>query len=128
MPIQDAVQQKGFIMPELVSLRQPKPDRDKEKSDSPVCDEYYEEFPYGTRIDLNDENVPGLAAKLPAIITAKAGDEMMLIAKVRVRELSTRETDEKDGKKKRHSIELQITDMNLSSDEALDDVFATASE
>jgi uncharacterized transporter YbjL len=72
------------------------------KQDSPA-------YPYGLRIELNDESMKKLGLKeLPEV-----GEEMMLLAKVVVERVS--QNDTKDGK--RQDMSLQITEMELSEGE-----------
>lgn len=82
------------------------------KSDQPqlaMDSDYREEYPYGTRIDLNKESLDKLGIKtLPAV-----GSEIMIECKVKV--IAVRESaSERDTSR---SVELQITDMDLELDE-----------
>lgn len=113
-------------MMKMVSMRNPKPDR-TEKAESPCCSEYYEEFPYGTTVTLDSGSTPSLIEKLPVLASVVAGQEIDMICKVRVKRVESSERDEKDGKKLIRRIELQITDLAMSSDDGLDEEFEQAS-
>ena len=72
------------------------------KSDAPL-------YPYGLRLELNDESMKKLGLEeLPEV-----GETMMLMAKVVVERVS--QNDTKDGK--RQDMSLQITDMEIGEDE-----------
>ena len=92
----------------MKSLKQSKKELDK--YDSPIAvDGNRDQYPYGTRIDLNKESLDKLGIKtLPAV-----GTELMIECKVKV--IAVRESaSERDTNR---SIELQITDMDLELDE-----------
>lgn len=89
----------------LVSMKKTKAER---KADKPlsVPDAPTEDYPYGLRLDLNEDTLDKLGLDtLPDV-----GDELDLAAKVKVETVSQRTG--MDGKKSR-SLDLQITDMKL---------------
>lgn len=68
-----------------------------------------ERYPYGTRIELNNESLDKMGIKeLPA-----AGTKMMIEAKVTV--IASRQSV--SNERTTRSVEFQITDMDLESDE-----------
>lgn len=78
---------------------------EKEMSIGPSKDEY----PWGTRIELEKDTLEKLGIKeLP-----KIGTKMMIEAKVVV--VATRQSTRRDGDSR--TLELQITDMDMESDE-----------
>ena len=66
--------------------------------------EQRDEYPWGLLLTLNSEVIKRLRLTLP-----KVGDEMMLVARVKVMSTGTSE----DGKETRQSADMQITDMGL---------------
>lgn len=91
----------------MISLKLAK----SKKNTSPevAIDSSREDYPWGTRIDLNKETLDKLGIKtLPAV-----GSELVIECKVKV--IAVRESaSERDTSR---SIELQITDMDLELDE-----------
>lgn len=69
------------------------------------------EYPWGTEISLDTEQVE----KFPELKDVSAGDELMAVIKVRVKRIQESETDDASGKEKRHSVDLQITDMDFDT-------------
>lgn len=68
------------------------------------------EYPYGLKLDLNDESLKSLRiTKLPDI-----GEGMMLVAKVEVCNISAYDSSEGGASR---SMGLQITDMALKPEE-----------
>lgn len=77
---------------------------DDEKETAIASPDNQDGYPWGTRINLEQDTLDKLGIKkLPAV-----GDELMIEAKVRV--ISVRESDNSK------SVELQITDMDLEND------------
>lgn len=92
---------------DLVSLKRTKAEIKARQEPSEVTSPSYDEYPYNTRLDLDDDIVSKLGLKeLPSV-----GDEMTLVAKVEV--VRTSESEE-NGEKTRRSVCLQITRMKLS--------------
>lgn len=92
----------------LKSLKLPKTKRN-EVGSIPVDSYEREEYPYGTRIDLQDESLDALGIKeLPEV-----GSTMMIECKVKV--IGARQSA--NEKKTTRTLELQITDMDLELDE-----------
>jgi hypothetical protein len=87
-------------MKNLVSLK-----KSKNSEASGEVEEYTEpEYPWGTRVSLENDSLE----KMKITDLPEVGKEMMMMAKVKVVETSSRENEE--GKKRR-SVDLQITDM-----------------
>lgn len=77
---------------------------DDEKEPQIAVSDNADGYPWGTRINLEQDTLDKLGIKrLPNV-----GDELMIEAKVRV--ISVRESDNSK------SVELQITDMDLEND------------
>lgn len=80
-----------------------------------MCCDSKPTYPYGLQISLNDESLEKLAlAELPDV-----GIQMTLTAKVTVTAVSSNQQQGKDGEtmKPNNRVELQITDMDISSGE-----------
>lgn len=91
----------------LKSLKLPKSKRD---AGSPaIADCKRDEYPYGTRIELQDEGLDALGIKkLPEV-----GEIMMIECKVKV--ICARQSAGENNTTR--TLELQITDMELEADE-----------
>ncbi len=73
-------------------------------------------YPYGLRVHLDDDSLKKLGLdKLP-----KVGSSKYLGARVEIVSVSESESRNGDGGNKHRSVELQITDMGLDSDESTD--------
>lgn len=96
-------------MKPLVSLKRKKPSPEKEIAEvSPGM--YHDEYGYGTRLDLNDEELDKLGIKtLPAV-----GSKFEVHAVAHV--IAVRENQHKDrhGGNKSRNLELQVTSMALT--------------
>lgn len=77
----------------------------EKKEDSTDVGTEREDYPYGLRIDLRDEDIEKLGISLPEI-----GLTMVLVANVKV--ISVRESADENGKDR--NIEIQITEMELA--------------
>lgn len=88
----------------LVSMKQSKKEK---KASEPCCGtSSSEDYPYGLRLDLNDETLEKLGIDdLPAV-----GDDLDLDAEVQVRSVSE---NQYEGEDRRRSVTLQITKMKL---------------
>ena len=92
-------------MPEnLIDMKRTKAEK-KEGSETACCPGDQEDFPYGLRIDLEDEEITKLDIPMPEV-----GSTMVLVANVKV--TSVRESADEGGKNR--SIGLQITEMELA--------------
>ena len=92
-------------MPEnLTSMKRTKTEK-KEGSDMACCPGDQEDFPYGLRVDLRDEEIEKLKLALPEV-----GSTMVLVANAKV--ISVRESADENGNDR--NIELQITEMELA--------------
>jgi hypothetical protein len=92
----------------MISLKQSA--KKMKAGESPIAmDIEHDEYPYGTRIDLNKDTLEKLKIKtLPAV-----GDEIMIECKAKV--IAVRESASQHDTSR--SVELQITDMDLELDE-----------
>lgn len=91
----------------LVSMKNSKK---KSKKDNSICcgpSDSGEAFPYGLRVDLNNDSLD----KLGIDALPKSGKVMKMVAEVKVE--STSERQERDGTANR-SVGLQITKMSLA--------------
>ena len=69
--------------------------------------------PYGTSISFEKDTI----AKVPGLSTLKGGEEITIMAKAKVTEVRI---VDKDGSRDPERIEIQIQDIEISSDEAND--------
>ena len=110
-------------MNNLISMQRPKPDKEETKPMT-VDDEYYEKFPYGLRISLNDEDMQKLGMSSSGF---NVEDIMLLKAKVLITNVSSEQNMNSNGVVKvRDRMELQITDLSLVSDTDFDVAFDEA--
>ena len=87
----------------LTSMKRSKPESSETEVETP-------EYPYGLSISLDDESMNKLGlGELPAV-----GDEMMVMAKVKVKSAGE---SEYEGEEKSRNVTLQITDMGLKEEE-----------
>lgn len=85
-----------------------KSSKDEREEYAICCDGDGPEYPYGLRIDLRNESLEKLGIQtLPAV-----GDEMMVMAKVKVVSVGSHSSEE--GKEQRN-VDLQITEMELAA-------------
>lgn len=73
-----------------------------------VTDYEEEKYPYGTRIDLNDESLKALKIKIDDF---EIGESVMVVGKAEVIRISKSASKDYDNK----TLELQITDMDVKS-------------
>ena len=105
-------------MSKLISMERPKPV--SLKAEAKICepcssDGYYEKYPYGLRISLRNEDLEKLGVDVAAIT---AGDIGTISAKIVFTEVQSRDTlDDKGASKKNNSVEMQITDLEINSDD-----------
>lgn len=94
----------------LKSLKRSKADKKKEKKAMTVGPSGGADYPYGTRIDLDEDTLKKLGIKeLP-----ETGDELCLVASVKVLSTSAYSSD---GEKPRRSLTLQMTKACLESED-----------
>lgn len=91
-------------MPENLTDMKRTPKEQKDDA-SDIATAEQEDYSYGLRVDLRDEEIEKLGLSLPEV-----GSTMVLIANVKV--ISVRESADENGKDK--NIELQITEMELA--------------
>lgn len=98
----------------LKSVKRSKKDRKKKDKMLTAGPSHHEDYPYGTRIELDEETLVKLGIKdLP-----DAGEKMCLSAEAKVISSSEHTSSYGEEKKKIHrSISLQITKMCLEPDE-----------
>lgn len=92
----------------LVSLKLS--DEEKKEMSEPTALANLPEYGWGTRIELNDEQIANLG--MPAL--PKVGEFMMIQARVKVMSVSQYDRADQDSER---SISLQITDMAVGPDE-----------
>jgi len=92
-------------VPKLVSMKMSKADREKTSEPSSVSTDR-PVYPWGLALTLDNEALEKLG--MP---TCEVGDELMLMAKVKVTNMSANESE--NGKNR--SLGLQITDMALEA-------------
>lgn len=95
-------------------------EREKKYKDCAPCSiDGGDAYPYGTRLDLNNETMGKLDMdKLPRV-----GTTVLVTAKAKV--IAVRENQREGGDKER-SVELQITDMEFGDDETAEDAVRKA--
>lgn len=81
-----------------------------------------DEYPYGLRLSLEDEDIKRLDLDLSDL---RAGSSVRLTAKATVRRFSVSDEDERG---KNHSLELQITHMDLVDQDSAAAAFREAFE
>jgi len=99
----------------MISLKNPPPDKKSKKHDSMPVSPMHDEYPYNTRLTLSD----GQAEKFDALSDVSVDDVLTITAKVKVIAVRSSEHRGFDGKgepKKEHSVELQMTDMAIEPD------------
>jgi|SRR3972149_1704872 len=96
---------------ELVDLKLPKKTEKEMKAGMMPSTMDQDQYPYGTRITLNEEQV----AKLGVLFDdAEVGEEVKVIAKGKVESKRANDTVGGDGKKKKNrSMEIQITGIHV---------------
>lgn len=90
----------------MISLKLDKKDKAALKANEAPLASNQPEYPYGTRLNFDSEQL----AKLPGLGKAAVGEIITGQFKAKVVEMRV---DERDGSKKRQSVELQITDIAL---------------
>ncbi len=91
----------------MINLKLPKPKK-SDKNNQPVDMEYYEEYPHGLCLTLQNEQIDNLGINLK---DCEVGESYTIHAKAKLTQIRQKET-EGEGKKDRR-IELQITDMEI---------------
>ena len=91
-------------MPENLTDMKRTPKEQKGGSED-CCTDVQEDYAYGLRVDLRDEEIEKLGISLPEV-----GSTMVLVANVKV--ISVRESADANGKDR--NVELQITEMELA--------------
>ena len=90
-------------MADLKSMKLSKAEREDRSPE--IASDAQEEYPWGLRLNLDDDTVTKLGT--PAL---RAGDEVMVMAKATVKDVSSHESDD-SGEEINISMSLQITDM-----------------
>ena len=110
----------------MVDMSRPKPtNMVEEKAQMPVAtDSYYEKYPWGLRLTLNDEDIKKLGLKISDF---NVEDTRELTAKILVTSVSSEQNMNDSGKAKtRDRLEFQITDMSITDPEDFEGAFKEA--
>lgn len=93
-------------MPDLKDMKRTPAELKEETAemDAPTPDDY----PYGLRLHLDDETLEKLDASL------KAGEDVMIVARAKVKNINTHEEETEEGGGIRSNAELQITHMTVA--------------
>lgn len=94
-------------MAKLIDMKVDQKAREKRYKESTVAMDGGDEYPYGLRLRLGEEEIDKLGEDLPAVDT-----EMALVAVVKVTSVSSNESA---GGGKNRSVELQVTKMCLEA-------------
>ncbi len=116
---------------DLINMQNPKPKEEEGEvaqaptgTAKPMIDTYYEKYPYGLRITLNDKEVAQLEIDLKDY---PAGGKGLGKFNFIVVDHSESESQQSDGSvEKRRRLELQITDLCLCSSENFEQAFSEA--
>ena len=92
----------------LVDMKRSKAEKKKNESPMAKSSSSYDDYPYGLRIDLNEEAMDKLGIDLP-----KVGSSVTITATAKIESAEERQSSS-DGGKKRRSCCLQITKMKVS--------------
>lgn len=111
----------------LINMSRPKPEVKEERVTlAPEGDSYYEKYPYGLRISLRNEQLEKLGID---VTKYKAGDTGILNAKVIFTEVCSRDMlGDSNESKKDNSMEIQITDLEVTNSEDFEKSFKEATE
>jgi hypothetical protein len=111
----------------LINMERPKPDKTENKVAEPMgTDSYYEKYPWGLRLSLNNDELTKLGFDITSI---KAGDVGEINAKIIFTEVRSVDKVKEDGStKKDNSIDIQITDLEVISANNFEKAFNEASE
>lgn len=108
-------------MKSLKITKKEREERKKKYADCAPCIDGGDMYPYGTRIDLNEETLEKLDMdKLPRV-----GTNMTITAKVKVTSVSE---NQREGGEKTRRVELQITDLEFGEGSAEDAVRAAVAK
>lgn len=107
---QKGMSERDATVKGLVSMKKPSKEKDKDKDkDTPFSTFPTEEkYSYGLQLRLEDEEL----AKLGIESLPDVGTKVEVAAKGSVRSVSSNQYE--DGDKKRRSVEIQITDLNIT--------------
>jgi len=102
-----------------ITAKERKARESKYKNDCMPCIDGGDMYPYGTRLDLNNE----MLDKLEIETLPRVGATLTLTAKVKV--IAVRESQREGGDKNR-SVEYQITDMEFGGPSSAEDAVRAA--
>lgn len=112
-------------MDNMVSMQRPKPEAKEEVKQAPgIADAYYEKYPWGLRLTLNDEELSklGIDLKTLSVDTEGSGEFKFCICRISQSE----DNSMGDGKKKSRTLEIQITDLCLNCGDDFEGSFKEA--
>jgi hypothetical protein len=104
-------------------MSRPKPEVAEEKMTIGPSDSYYEKYPWGLRINLDNDALKKLGLKLSALTV---GGTVDVTAKALVTSLSSDQNMENTDQKVRNRVELQITDLMVADSEDFGSAFKEA--
>jgi hypothetical protein len=108
----------------LVNMERPKPSdvKSEAKLSEPIAtDSYYEKYPYGLRLTLRADEIKKLGLDVSKI---KAGSNGSLSANIKFIEVESRESlDSSGATKDDSSLDIQITDLEVITDNSFKDEF-----
>jgi hypothetical protein len=109
----------------MVSMERPKPQNMEKKVAEPVStDSYYEKYPWGLRLTLNNEDLDKLGIK---INDYDVNSEIKIDAKAIITQVSSRQSsDGVNNANSDNSLELQITDLSISDMGGFNEAFKEA--
>ena len=101
-------------MPDLVDLKLPKKTKAELKEDMTAGVEVDQpRYPYETSLRMGTE----MLEKLPVLHKVAAGDELEILAKVIVKNISLDDATLENPNPKRNSVQIQIIKMDLAQEE-----------
>ena len=106
----------GDIMP-LVDLKRTKKERKDEDKGMPTAIDS-DPYPWGLELTLEKDQL----AKLPELKGMDAGEDMTMVAKVRIKRVESVDADSPDGN--RESVTLQVRKIGFPDEKSLNDVFS----
>ena len=97
----------------MINMERPKPQSMETKLAEPVSDDsYYERYPWGLRLTLNNEDLNKLGIK---INDYNVNSEIKIEAKAIITQVSSRQSsDGLNSTNSDNSLELQITDLSIN--------------
>ena len=107
-------------MPKLVDMKLPKPKKDKLKTEAVPCGMSQEQYPYGLRLTLGNDEVE----KIPGLKKFDIDEEVSINARARVVSVNLdKSQDRKGGSEERFRIEIQIEQISIAKTNDGQDAF-----